>query len=126
MRNLVLALLGASGLAMVGAAPAEAVGTRYPYCIQGNEIPGLANATSPATSSARPPRRGGFSPASKIRTTIPAPTEIPALLAAATACRLPIPGTEGASEGGTDASSGFGDFGSRNGVGGRTGGSADL
>ena len=42
MRNLVLALLSASGLAMVGAAPAEAVGTRYPYCIQGNEIPGLS------------------------------------------------------------------------------------
>ena len=37
MRNLVLALLSAGGLAMVGAAPAEAVGTRYPFCIQGNE-----------------------------------------------------------------------------------------
>ena len=42
MRNLVLSLLSAGGLAMLGTAPAEAVGTRYPYCIQGNEIPGLS------------------------------------------------------------------------------------
>ncbi|MDP1583866.1 MAG: DUF3551 domain-containing protein [Bradyrhizobium sp.] len=45
MRNLVLALLGAGGLATVGAAPAEAVGTRYPYCIQGSEIPALSQCT---------------------------------------------------------------------------------
>ena len=45
MRNLVLALLSASGLAMVGSAPAEGVGTRYPFCIQGNEIPGLSQCT---------------------------------------------------------------------------------
>jgi hypothetical protein len=45
MRNLVLALLSATGLAMVGAAPAEAVGTRYPYCIQGEEFPGLSECT---------------------------------------------------------------------------------
>lgn len=43
MRSLVLALLGAGGLALVGTAPAEAVGTRYPFCIQGNESPGLSN-----------------------------------------------------------------------------------
>lgn len=43
MRNVVLALLAASGLAMVAAAPAEAVGTRYPYCLQGSEYPGLSN-----------------------------------------------------------------------------------
>ena len=42
MRNVVLALLSAGGLAMVGAAPAEAVGTRYPFCIQGDENPGLS------------------------------------------------------------------------------------
>jgi hypothetical protein len=45
MRNLVLAVLAAGGLAMVGAAPAEAVGTRYPFCIQGDEYPGLSNCT---------------------------------------------------------------------------------
>jgi hypothetical protein len=45
MRNLVLALLGAGGLAMVAAAPAEAVGTRYPFCIQGDEFPGLSHCT---------------------------------------------------------------------------------
>jgi hypothetical protein len=43
MRSVVLALLGAGGLALVGTAPAEAVGTRYPFCIQGNESPGLSN-----------------------------------------------------------------------------------
>jgi len=45
MRNLVLALLAASGLAMVGTAPAEAVGTRYPFCLQGTDSPGLSNCT---------------------------------------------------------------------------------
>jgi hypothetical protein len=45
MRNLVLALLAACGLAMVGTAPAEAIGTRYPFCIQGDEYPGLSNCT---------------------------------------------------------------------------------
>jgi hypothetical protein len=43
MRNLTLALLAAGGLAVVGVAPAEAVGTRYPFCIQGDEYPGLSN-----------------------------------------------------------------------------------
>jgi Protein of unknown function (DUF3551) len=45
MRNMALALLAATGLAMAGSAPAEAVGTRYPYCIQGNFYPGLSNCT---------------------------------------------------------------------------------
>jgi Protein of unknown function (DUF3551) len=43
MRNLTLAFLAAGGLAVVGIAPAEAVGTRYPFCIQGEEYPGLSN-----------------------------------------------------------------------------------
>jgi hypothetical protein len=43
MRKLVLALLAAGGLAVVGVAPAEAVGTRHPFCLQGNEYPGLSN-----------------------------------------------------------------------------------
>ena len=45
MRNVVVALLAASGLAMIGAPPAEAVGTRYPFCLQGNDSPGLSNCT---------------------------------------------------------------------------------
>ena len=45
MPNLVLALLATSGLAMIGAAPAQAVGSRHPFCIQGNEYPGLSNCT---------------------------------------------------------------------------------
>jgi hypothetical protein len=43
MRNIILALLAASGLALVGTAPAEAIGTRYPFCLQGNDSPGLSN-----------------------------------------------------------------------------------
>ena len=43
MRNFVLALLSVGGLAMVGTAPAEAVGTRYPFCITGDEFPALSN-----------------------------------------------------------------------------------
>jgi hypothetical protein len=45
MRKVVLALLAAGGLAMVGGAPARAVGTQYPFCIQGDEYPGLSNCT---------------------------------------------------------------------------------
>ena len=45
MRSVVLAVLAAGGLAMVGAAPAGAVGSRYPFCIQGNDYPGLSNCT---------------------------------------------------------------------------------
>ena len=43
MRNLTVALLAAGGLAVVGTAPAEAVGTRYPFCIQGDQYPALSN-----------------------------------------------------------------------------------
>ena len=43
MRNLTLALLAAGGLAVVGTAPAGAVGTHYPFCLQGDEYPALSN-----------------------------------------------------------------------------------
>jgi len=43
MRHLVLALLAANGLAMAGSAPAAAVGTHYPFCLQGDEFPALSN-----------------------------------------------------------------------------------
>jgi hypothetical protein len=42
MRSIFLALVAAGGLAMAGTAPANAVGTRYPVCIQGDEYPGLS------------------------------------------------------------------------------------
>jgi uncharacterized protein DUF3551 len=49
MRRTILALLTASGAAAfgltLGVAPAEAVGTRYPFCIQGDDQPGLSNCT---------------------------------------------------------------------------------
>jgi hypothetical protein len=38
-------VLAASGLAALGAAPAEAVGTRYPFCLQGDEYPALSHCT---------------------------------------------------------------------------------
>ena len=45
MRRAILAAMAASAMAALGAAPAEAVGTRYPFCIQGDEYPGLSNCT---------------------------------------------------------------------------------
>jgi len=45
MRNVVLIALAAGGLALFGSLPAQAVGTRYPFCIQGSEYPALSNCT---------------------------------------------------------------------------------
>jgi hypothetical protein len=45
MHKAILVVLAASGLAALGAAPAEAVGTRYPFCLQGDEYPGLSYCT---------------------------------------------------------------------------------
>ena len=45
MRRVILALLTASGLTSLCALPAEAVGTRYPYCITGPDQPGLSYCT---------------------------------------------------------------------------------
>ena len=42
MRSMFLALAAAGGLAVAGLAPADAAGTRYPVCIQGDEYPGLS------------------------------------------------------------------------------------
>lgn len=43
MRNVITLVLAAGGLAAIGMSPAQAVGTRYPFCIQGDEQPGLSN-----------------------------------------------------------------------------------
>jgi hypothetical protein len=45
MRHAILFLAAVGGLAALGASPAAAVGTRYPYCIQGDDQPGLSNCT---------------------------------------------------------------------------------
>ena len=45
MSRVILTLVAASGLAALGALPAEAIGTRYPFCIQGDEYPGLSYCT---------------------------------------------------------------------------------
>ena len=60
MRNVILAVLSAGGLAMAGAAPAEAVGTRYPYCIQGNEIPALSQCTFTSYAQCQATASGRF------------------------------------------------------------------
>jgi len=45
MRRLVLAGLAIIALAFIGTMPAHAVGDRYPFCLQGNDAPGLSNCT---------------------------------------------------------------------------------
>jgi hypothetical protein len=45
MRRIMLAGLTATALAFVGMMPARAVGDRHPFCLQGDEYPGLSNCT---------------------------------------------------------------------------------
>lgn len=45
MRGIVLAGLAVTALAFFAAAPAQAVGDRHPFCLQGDEFPGLSNCT---------------------------------------------------------------------------------
>jgi hypothetical protein len=45
MRSIFLPLAAAGGLALAGLTPAGAVGSRYPFCLQGDESPGLSNCT---------------------------------------------------------------------------------
>jgi uncharacterized protein DUF3551 len=60
MRIIILFSLAIGVLAVIGAAPAEAVGSRYPYCLRGRSSPGLSNCTfrslaqCRATASGRP------------------------------------------------------------------------
>jgi hypothetical protein len=42
MRSVCLALLAAAGFGLAAMAPAGAVGTRYPFCLQGEDAPGLS------------------------------------------------------------------------------------
>jgi hypothetical protein len=45
MRHIVFTVLAAAGLATLTALPAQAVGSRHPFCLQGDEFPGLSNCT---------------------------------------------------------------------------------
>jgi Protein of unknown function (DUF3551) len=58
MRNPALALL--AGLAIVGSAPAHAVGTRYPFCMQGNDVPGLSDCTYTSFAQCQATASGRF------------------------------------------------------------------
>jgi Protein of unknown function (DUF3551) len=42
MRDVVVAAIAASWLMILGAPPAHAVGTRHPFCLQGEDYPGLS------------------------------------------------------------------------------------
>ncbi len=45
MRRLVLAGAAVIVLASIGTMPAQAVGDRYPFCLQGDDAPGLSQCT---------------------------------------------------------------------------------
>jgi Protein of unknown function (DUF3551) len=64
MRRMVLALLAMSGLAIVGTAagtaPAHAIGTKYPYCLQGNEYPALSNCSYTSYAQCQATASGRF------------------------------------------------------------------
>ena len=45
MRIIILAAASVVALTAFGAVPAQAVGARYPFCIQGDQYPGLSNCT---------------------------------------------------------------------------------
>jgi hypothetical protein len=45
MRHIALVTLIACGFAWLGTIPAGAVGTRHPFCLQGDEYPGLSACT---------------------------------------------------------------------------------
>ena len=45
MRSFIVTVLTAVGLAMLATAPSQAVGIRHPFCLQGDEYPGLSYCT---------------------------------------------------------------------------------
>jgi hypothetical protein len=45
MRGTILGLAAVGALALGTVAPAHAVGSRYPFCLQGSDSPGLSNCT---------------------------------------------------------------------------------
>ena len=94
MRNLVLALAAAGGLAVAGSAPAEAVGTRYPFCMQGDEAPALSDCRYTSYEQCAATASGRSSIAWRIPITVPG---IRAAIAAAIAYVPPNPPIDQAS-----------------------------
>jgi hypothetical protein len=45
MQRFAAAALTIGALTLTGASPAQAVGTRHPFCLSGDEFPGLSNCT---------------------------------------------------------------------------------
>jgi Protein of unknown function (DUF3551) len=60
MRSIVLISLVIGGLMVIDAAPAAAVGTRHPYCMQGSSSPGLSNCTFNSLAQCRATASGRF------------------------------------------------------------------
>ncbi|MGB8606827.1 DUF3551 domain-containing protein [Bradyrhizobium sp.] len=52
-RKIILALLATSSLAVLGAGSAEAVRTRYPFCMGGATSPGLSNCSFTSLAQCR-------------------------------------------------------------------------
>ena len=96
MRNIVLALLAASGLALVGTAPAEAIGTRYPFCLQGDDSPGLSNCSFTSYQQCQATASGSCN-AWKIPITSPAASLDSIRAAAAPGRAIPITERDGKS-----------------------------
>jgi hypothetical protein len=82
MRRAMLMMAAAAGFGLAAMAPAHAVGSRYPFCLQGNDSPGLSNCTftsyqqcqatasgiaSPIRSMAAAPSRGSTASADRRR-----------------------------------------------------------
>src|SRR5262245_56393326 len=45
MRHFIATVLTVGSLGLIAAAPAQAVGTRHPFCLQGHDYPGLSYCT---------------------------------------------------------------------------------
>jgi hypothetical protein len=93
MQRVVLALLAAAGLGVAAVIPAESVGARYPFCLQGNDSPGLSNCSFTSYEQCQARRQAGSSTASPTRIMRPAASRA---FSASGGRRqaIPIPATE--------------------------------
>jgi len=60
MRHLALAVLAAAGLALTSTSSAQAYGVRHPFCLQGDEYPGLSNCTFDSYAQCQATASGRF------------------------------------------------------------------
>jgi hypothetical protein len=60
MRYLVAAALAATSLALIVSTPAHAVGSRHPFCLQGDEVPGLSDCSYDSYAQCQATASGRF------------------------------------------------------------------